>query len=195
MNDREPWSGSREDGEGANMMRLNEAAELEGVRRVAELMCVAARTAPKARGVDTLVTAIVEDSVEQEQIAERMREIGERCGAEFFARDAQNVLDAQMLVLLGTTLRRMRLPECGLCGHPDCDAAEEAGARCAFNAGDLGIATGSAVSVAADHRVDNRVMFSVGRAAVELGLLGEDVEIAWGIPLNAGGKDLFFDRK
>ncbi|MFO8079033.1 MAG: DUF2148 domain-containing protein [Armatimonadota bacterium] len=176
-------------------MRLNEDVELDAVRRVAELMCVAARTAPKARGVDELTTAIVEDAGERERIAERMREIGERCGAEFFARDAQNVIDAQMLVLLGTGLRRMSLPECGLCGQPDCDAAEEAQARCAFNAGDLGIATGSAVAVAADHRVDNRVMFTAGRAAVELGLLGEDVKIAWGIPLSAKGKNLFFDRK
>lgn len=176
-------------------MRINEEAELDGVRRVAELMCVAARTAPKGRGVDEIVTAIVEDIREREQVAERMREIGERCGAEFFTRDAQNVLDAQILVLLGTGLRRMRLPECGLCGFPDCDASEEAGARCAFNAGDLGIATGSAVSVAADHRVDNRVMFTAGRAAVELGVLGEGVEIAWGIPLSAKGKNLFFDRK
>jgi len=176
-------------------MRLNEDAELDGVRRVAELMCVAARTAPKGRGVDVLTTAIVEDADERAQIAERMREIGERCGAQFFLRDAQNVLDAQVLVLLGTGLRRMQLPECGLCGHPNCDEAEQARARCAFNVGDLGIATGSAVAVAADHRVDNRIMFSAGRAAVELGLLGEGVEIAWGIPLSATGKNLFFDRK
>lgn len=176
-------------------MRINHEAELDGVRRVAELMCVAARTAPKARGTDLIVTAIVEETEERGRIAERMIEIGGRCGAPFFARDAQNVLDAQMLVLLGTSLRRMHLPECGLCGYPDCDAAEEAGARCAYNAGDLGIATGSAVAVAADHRVDNRVMFTAGRAAVELGLLGEDVKIAWGIPLSARGKNLFFDRK
>lgn len=176
-------------------MRINEDAERDGVRRVAELMCVAARTAPKGRGVDELVTAIIEDIDEREQIAERMRKIGERCGADFFARDAQNVLDAQVLVLLGTGLRRMRLPECGLCGFSDCDAAEKVGARCAFSAGDLGIATGSAVGVAADHRVDNRVMFTAGRAGVELGLLGDGIEIAWGIPLSAKGKNLFFDRK
>lgn len=176
-------------------MRLNEAAELDGVRRVAELMCVAARTAPKACGVDRITTAIIKDAPEREQIADRMREIGERCGAEFFARDAQNVLDAQVLVLLGTTLRRLRIPGCSFCGYDGCDAAEEAGARCAYAAGDLGIATGSAVAVAADHRVDNRVMYTAGSAAVELGLLGEDVKIAWGIPLSAKGKNLFFDRK
>ena len=181
--------------EGLSKMRLNEHTELDGVRTVAELMCVAARTAPKARGVDQIVTAIVESTEEREQIADRMREIGERCGAAFFSRDAQNVLDAQMLVLIGTGVRRLRIPGCSFCGHPGCDAAEEAGARCAYNAGDLGIATGSAVGVAADHRVDNRVLYTAGSAAVELGLLGEDVKIAWGIPLSAKGKNLFFDRK
>jgi uncharacterized ferredoxin-like protein len=38
-------------------------------------------------------------------------------------------------------------------------------------------------------------MFSVGRAAVELGLLGPDVKIAMGIPLSVTGKNPFFDRK
>jgi uncharacterized ferredoxin-like protein len=176
-------------------MRVNEDAELDGVRRVAELMCVAARTAPKARGIDQITTAVVEDMQEREQIAERMRQIGERCGADFFARDAQNVLDAQMLVLLGTSIRRLRIPGCSCCGYDGCEASEAAGAQCAYAPGDLGIATGSAVAVAADHRVDNRVMYTAGSAAVELGLLGEDVEIAWGIPLSAKGKNLFFDRK
>lgn len=176
-------------------MRMNEEVELDGVRRVAELMCVAARTAPKACGIDQIVTAIVESAGERREIAERMRLIGERCGASFFSRDAQNVLDAHLLVLLGTKVRRLRIPGCSFCGHPGCDAAEEAGARCAYNAGDLGIATGSAVSVAADHRVDNRVMYSAGSAAIELGLLGDGVEIAWGIPLSARSKNTFFDRK
>jgi len=176
-------------------MRINDDAELDGVQRVAELMCVTARTAPKARGFDQIVTAIVEDIAEREQIAERMRQIGERSGAGFFARDAQNVLDAQVLVLLGTGVDRLQIPGCSFCGYDGCEASEEVGARCAYAAGDLGIATGSAVSVAADHRVDNRVMYTAGSAAVELGLLGEDVKIAWGIPLSAKGKSLFFDRK
>jgi uncharacterized ferredoxin-like protein len=59
---------------------------------------------------------------------------------------------------------------------------------------DLGIAIGSAVSVAADHRVDNRVMYSIGKAAKELKLLGEEASIIFGIPLSASGKSPFFDR-
>ena len=59
---------------------------------------------------------------------------------------------------------------------------------------DLGIAIGSAVSMAADARVDNRVMFSVGRAAMEMKLLGDRVSQMVGIPLCVSGKSPFFDR-
>ena len=60
---------------------------------------------------------------------------------------------------------------------------------------DLGIAIGSAVAAAADGRVDNRVLFSAGRAAMSLGLMGEDVRMVMAIPLSVKGKNPFFDRK
>ena len=66
---------------------------------------------------------------------------------------------------------------------------------CTFNTGDLGIAIGSAVSVAMDHRVDNRIMYTVGQAAMELRLLGDDVPVIYGIPLSISSKNPFFDRK
>ena len=65
---------------------------------------------------------------------------------------------------------------------------------CAISIGDLGIAIGSAVNAAGLHHVDNRVMFSVGKAALNLGVLGEDVVVAYGIPLGVTGKSPFFDR-
>ena len=66
---------------------------------------------------------------------------------------------------------------------------------CAISIGDLGIAIGSAVSVAAAHHVDNRIMFTVGRAALNLKMFGDDeVKIAYGIPLSVSGKSPFFDR-
>lgn len=49
------------------------------------------------------------------------------------------------------------------------------GGHCAYDDIDLGVAVGSAVSVAADLRIDNRVLFTAGVAAVQLQLLGEDV--------------------
>ena len=54
---------------------------------------------------------------------------------------------------------------------------------------------GSAAAAAADARVDSRVMFSVGRAAKSLGLLGEKASLVLGLPLSISGKSPFFDRK
>jgi len=112
----------------------------------------------------------------------------------FFERDAGNLAQAAALVLIGTRKEPLGLPHCGYCGFADCAAMLASGATCAFNTGDLGIAVGSAVSRAADLRLDNRIMYSAGKAAVELGLLGEGVRIAYGIPLAVSGKNPFFDR-
>jgi len=38
-------------------------------------------------------------------------------------------------------------------------------------------------------------MYSVGRAVVNIKLLGEDIKIAYGIPLSISGKNPFFDRR
>lgn len=172
----------------------NSELEVRALGTVAELMCVAARTAPKARGTDNLCTAIV-TGAEKASLAAQMRAIAESDNAPFFARDAANVDAAPVVVLFGTRLQRMNLPACGLCGFENCDRNAAAGAQCTFPGHDLGIAIGSAVSVAAAHHVDNRVMFSVGVAALRLKLLGDDVAIAFGVPLSATGKSPFFDRK
>jgi uncharacterized ferredoxin-like protein len=67
------------------------------------------------------------------------------------------------------------------------------GPNCIFKVADLGIAIGSAVRTAANHTVDNRVMYSVGVAALSLELL-PDCSVAFGIPVSATGKNIFFDR-
>ncbi len=46
-----------------------------------------------------------------------------------------------------------------------------------------------------DARVDNRIMYTVGQAVLEMGLLGEEVKIAYGIPLSVSAKNPFFDRE
>jgi uncharacterized ferredoxin-like protein len=69
-----------------------------------------------------------------------------------------------------------------------------AGPNCAVRMADLGIALGSAVKTASIHNVDNRIMYSVGVTALALGMLG-DCTVAYGIPLRASGKNIYFDRK
>jgi uncharacterized ferredoxin-like protein len=167
--------------------------EKEGLLEVARLMCIAARTAPKGRGVDRLV-AMVLTGDEKDRLADEMGSLGKQPAAEFFIRDAANVRAAGAVVLLGTRLAPLGVPVCGYCGFENCAANEAKGGICVFNIADLGIALGSAVSVAANNRVDCRIFFSAGRAALNQNHLGEDVKVAFGIPISVGPKSLFFDR-
>ena len=57
----------------------------------------------------------------------------------------------------------------------------------------LGIALGSAVKTASLHNVDNRIMYTIGVAAKELGIVDADFII--GIPLSVKAKNIYFDRK
>lgn len=166
------------------------------IMATAENMLTAARTAPKSRGVDNLVISIAEkDTIEK--IADKMMEMfNEGRAQEFFVRDSNNIRKAGLIVLIGTKINPMGLQHCGLCGFKDCaEKTNSPDHPCALNTTDLGIAIGSAVSVAADARVDSRVMFSVGMAVRELGLMGDDVKVIFAIPLSVSKKNPFFDRK
>lgn len=73
----------------------SEDAERDAVLEVACLMISAARTAPKPRGEDRVVTAIVYGE-EKEQLAEEMRSLTDVwCTIQ---RDAENVKDSQAVV-------------------------------------------------------------------------------------------------
>ena len=126
-----------------------------------------------------------------------MHEIGERDfganAADWYLRDAQNVKDAQAVVLIGVKKEYRGIAGCSFCGFDNCGACKQEGGRCAFGYVDLGIALGSAAAVAADARIDNRIMFSAGKAGMEMGKSLKDT--AWqGIALSAAGKNSFFDR-
>ena len=165
------------------------------LKGVAQEMVLAARTAPKGCGISTFVFALAEEE-DIKKISDKMKEIGNACEAHAFLRDAENILLSPVIVLLGTSIKPLGLKKCGMCGFKNCEEkGKHKNIPCVFNTGDLGIAIGSAVSVAADHRADCRVMYTVGQAAVELGLLGKDVKIAYAIPLSATSKNPFFDRK
>ena len=175
------------------MLMMNAMVEKDGLIDAARSLCVAARTAPKGKGRDLLVTAVATED-DKLRLQQQMRRIGERDGIPFFLRDADNLDHAPVVVLLGSRKEPLNIPACGFCGFVDCKSMAAAGGTCSFNAGDLGIAVGSAAALAADLRIDNRIMYTAGKAAIELGMLGEDVKIAYGIPLAAKGKNPFFDR-
>lgn len=163
----------------------------EVVYNAAEAMCLAALTAPKARGTDNLLIKIATGE-DIKQLSEKLEELYAKTGQEFLLRDSQNILQSQAIVLIGSRISVLRL-NCEYCGYENCASKPES-VPCFFNSNDLGIAIGSACSTAADWKVDNRVMFSVGLAAKELNLM-EDCPIVLAIVLSASGKSVFFDRK
>lgn len=142
-------------------------AEKDAVLIVAKLMLTAARTAPKAGGLDSIVTAIL-NGEEKEKLSETMERIGKEKEWDWVIRDSKNVKDADAVVLIGV---------------------ENADT---YKLIDLGVALGSAVKTASEMNVDNRIMLSVGMAAQELKIL--DAEVVLGIPLSIRGKNIFFDR-
>lgn len=167
--------------------------EERSVERIADMMCVAARTAPKAKGIDNLVTLIV-NGQDKDKLSAEMRRVAQESGMGFFERDANCLDKAPLVVLFGQKVKPAGVKPCGYCGYADCSECVQGTGMCAISVGDLGIAIGSAANSAALHHADSRVMFSVGKAAINIGILGDEVKVAYGIPLSISGKSPFFDR-
>jgi uncharacterized ferredoxin-like protein len=161
------------------------------VLQVAEQMMTAARTAPKGKGIDIIEIILVTDD-DLQVLANKMRSISEATGMKFFLRDADGILQAECVILIGTRSQVQGL-NCGHCGYALCKE-RPATTPCAINSVDVGIAIGSACATAADLRVDTRVMFSAGLAAQQLGWLGDCTQV-FAIPVSASSKNPFFDRK
>ena len=163
----------------------------EHILNVARQMMTAARTAPKGKGIDIIEVALVTGE-DIKILSDKMIAMVEEHGMKFFLRDADNILSAECIVLIGTREQAQGL-NCGHCGYATCAARTE-GVPCALNSIDVGIAIGSACATAADMRVDTRVMFSAGLAAQQLNWL-KDCKMVMAIPVSASSKNPFFDRK
>ena len=173
-------------------MILNERdARHEHILQVARQMMTAARTAPKGKGIDIIEVALITNE-EIKQLSDTMIAMVEEHGMKFFLRDADNILNAECVILIGTREQAQGL-NCGHCGFATC-AERTAGVPCALNSIDVGIAIGSACATAADLRVDTRVMFSAGLAAQQLEWL-PGCRSVYAIPVSASTKNPFFDRK
>ncbi|HEX9116339.1 MAG TPA: DUF2148 domain-containing protein [Anaerolineae bacterium] len=168
------------------------------LRVVADLMAVAARTAPKAAGKDFVVVKIIEGAILQ-TLAEEMCAYGVATGKKNFDRDGSNVANSDAVVLIGIKDARSAALNCGACGVEECNAlaindyeGEFRGPQCVYRLLDLGIALGSAVKTAGMLNVDNRIMYRAGVVARKMGLI--DADLVMGIPLSATGKSIYFDR-
>ena len=163
----------------------------EHVLQVGRQMMTAARTAPKGKGIDIIEVGMVTDQ-DIVRLSEEMVRYSEESGMKFLLRDAENLQQAEAVIIIGTAQKVQGL-NCAHCGYANCAEKPDA-VPCAINTIDVGIAVGSACATAADCRVDSRVMFSAGMAAQRLGYLG-DCTCVMAIPISASSKNPFFDRK
>lgn len=178
--------------------------EEKAVAYVADLMALAARTAPKGKGVDTLEIVVLAKK-DVKKLAARLDKLGSGMDIGFFHRDAKNIAASDGCVIIGCRGREVAGISCGGCGYATCTEFTKAakkkavkapftGPNCILRMADLGIAVGSAVKTAQVHNVDNRIMYSGGVAALDLGLFSKSCTVAYAIPLSATGKNIFFDR-
>lgn len=177
------------------MLRKEEEIRDEAVVAAAREVLLAVRTAPKTRGLDNL-TLFVADGDEKEQVAAKMDEVFEESGGKrkSFARDAKGVVAASAILLIGVKAPPYGL-DCGFCGYPTCTEKAMRPGPCPYGAIDLGIGAGVAASKLSDKHIDNRMMFSIGYAAMRLGWFDKEVTMALGFPLSVSGKNPYFDRK
>ncbi len=176
-------------------MISQEIFEKETILGIAKKMALAARTAPKGRGRDTLEIMIA-DKKDIEIIAIQMDKIYNKTNKHFFKRDAENIRNCEAVLFIGSSIGSLDLPYCGFCGFKNCtEKNKHQDIPCTFNNIDLGIAIGSAVSIAADNRIDNRVLFSAGKAVLDLKMMDKTTKVIFGIGLSANSKNIFFDRK
>jgi uncharacterized ferredoxin-like protein len=181
-------------------------AEPEAIFMAAKMIMASVTTSPKTRGVSTVKSVLIHGE-EKEKLAKSMEDQFSRKSSrlEFFNRDAQNIRRCAAVLLIGVKGTMPKKPEmpfnCGTCGFSSCAEFIRAekkrgedfvGPLCAFQVMDLGIALGVAAKMAAELNIDNRLMYSAGAAAMNLGFLDADMIIA--LPLSISEKNIFFDR-
>ena len=178
-------------------MRLNQETDI--IANLAKRICVAARTAPKGKGDDTLSILILLPK-DYDKVLKEMKVLFEETKRPLFDRDSKNLKNSEACILFGIRDKPLGL-NCGACGY-SCDKLKEmgkltkenySGPNCAFKIMDLGIALGSAGRTAMELCVDNRMMYSIGLAAKRAKVMDDDVIIA--MPLSIKGKNIYFDRQ
>ncbi len=176
--------------------------ERQGILEIANLMVVAARTAPKAGGKDDILTAVVTGH-EGEAIAREMEKIAAERNNPAWVRQAGIIRAADAIVIIGVRGTKSYGLDCGACGYASCADFTKAekragqdfdGPNCMMKNLDLGIAICSAVKIASILNADNRIYYRIGAATRRLRYIPE-ASVIMGIPLSATGKNPHFDRE
>lgn len=172
--------------------------EVQAIEVVAQLMALAARTAPKAGGTDYLELKVLTGG-ELDHLADAMVAYGRQTNKKNFDRDGENVRRSSTVLLLAMKDAKKAALDCGACGASRCadlseprSGPEFAGPLCAWRLIDLGIALGSAAKMASLLNADNRLMYRIGVVARKEGLISGEIVV--GIPISGTGKNIYFDR-
>ena len=90
----------------------------ERLLQVANEMMTAARTAPKGKGIDIIeINLITGEDIHK--LSNAMHAYCEKTGMKFISRDAENILYAEAIILIGTKTKTQSL-NCGYCGFDTC---------------------------------------------------------------------------
>ncbi len=176
--------------------------ERQGILEIANLMVIAARTAPKSGGRDDILTAIVY-GLETEAMAADMSKMAVERNDAAWMKHAKIIKGADAIVLIGVRGTKSYVTNCGACGYNSCDDFTKAekrsgrdfdGPNCIFKTLDLGIAVCSAAKIASILNADNRLYYRIGAVARRLRYMPE-ASVIIGIPLTATGKNPNYDRE
>lgn len=158
-----------------------------------ELLINTAMSAPKAGGKDDILIVNISEKEQIKLILDKMAQISNQTNFAFYKRDAITCENIEQIIFIGAK-KYYHNYNCGYCGFDTCELAKQKGAFCALTMTDCGIALGSLVKLASILGIDNRIMLSIGKAALELGIV-KDAFAVYGVPLYVGPKSIFFDRK
>jgi uncharacterized ferredoxin-like protein len=91
---------------------MKQNPELESIELLARIILTSARTAPKGKGIDDIITCLLSPE-EKSELASRMEELSAIKDLKFLIRDAKNVRDADAIVLIGLKASGVSNLDCG----------------------------------------------------------------------------------
>jgi uncharacterized ferredoxin-like protein len=189
-------------------IRQYQADRTEAVRIAARLILASGTTTPRVGGVGECTIHIVEDECDIEDICQQMETMaGTQKSWGFFRRDAAMVRDADAL-LVTTSLRCLTDPadiNCNMCGKLVCEYLKEeeklpadpdvafTGPLCTFRATNIAYAVDGMIAQARNLGIDYGVYWSVGAAAIRMGLLPRDTGFSLAVAISVTEKSPFRD--
>jgi uncharacterized ferredoxin-like protein len=189
-------------------IRQYETDRTEAVRIAARLILASGTTTPRVGGVGECTIHIVDDECDIEDICQQMESMADiKKSWGFFKRDAAMVRDADAL-LVTTSLRCLTDPadiNCNMCGKLVCEYLKEeeklpadpdvafTGPLCTFRATNIAYAVDGMIGQARNLGIDYGVYWSVGAAAIRMGLLPRDTGFALAVAISVTEKSPFRD--